>query len=190
MPALLVEDAQEPRSLAAVTPPADLSSGVWAPTTKGKWTGQGRDIICDVMVLRVVLDTDVVVAGFTSAAGASRRLLLAALDGEVRLLLSTPLVLEYEAVLTRPPVLAMAGIPAEEVLAVLDELAGLCVPVAFDFRVRPGARDPDDDLVLETAVNGGADAIATFNLADLRDGAARFGIPAERPGTVLRRMKG
>ena len=68
--------------------------------------------------------------------------------------------------------------------------ATICVPVAFDFRVRPGARDPDDDLVLETAVNGGADAIATFNLVDLRDGAARFGIPAERPGEVLRRMRG
>lgn len=141
------------------------------------------------MVLRLVLDTDVMVAGIASAGGASRRLLLAALDGEVRLLLSTPLMLEYESVLTRPSVLEMAGVSAEEVLAVLDSLAGVCVPVAFDFRIRPGARDPDDDLVLETAVNGGADAIATFNLADLRDGAARFGIPAERPGEVLRRMR-
>ncbi len=148
-----------------------------------------HDVIYDIMTLRLVLDTDVMVAGFASAGGASRRLLLAALDGEVRLLLSTPLVLEYEAVLTRPSVLEMAGVSAEEVLAVLDALAGVCVPVAFDFRIRPGARDPDDDLVLETAVNGGADAIATFNLADLRDGAARFGIPAERPGAVLRRMR-
>lgn len=142
------------------------------------------------MIPRVVLDTDVMVAGFASAAGASRRLLLAALDGELRLLLSTPLVLEYEAVLTRASVLEMAGISAEEVLAVLDALAGVCVPVAFDFRVRPGARDPDDELVLETAVNGGADVIATFNLADLRDGAARFGIPVERPADLLRRMRG
>ncbi|WP_245624495.1 putative toxin-antitoxin system toxin component, PIN family [Belnapia moabensis] len=142
------------------------------------------------MVVRVVLDTDVMVAGFASAAGASRRLLLAALDGELRLLLSTPLILEYEAVLTRVSVLEMTGISAEEVLAVLDEVASICVPVAFDFRVRPGARDPDDDLVLETAVNGGADVIATFNLADLRDGAARFGIPVERPADVLRRMRG
>jgi putative PIN family toxin of toxin-antitoxin system len=142
------------------------------------------------MALRVVLDTDVVVAGFTSAAGASRRLLLAALDRELVLLLSTPLILEYEAVLTRAPVLRMAGIMAEEARTVLDGLAGVCAPVVFDFRIRPGARDPDDDLVLETAVNGGADAIATFNLADLRDGAARFGIPAERPGAVLRRMRG
>ncbi len=44
--------------------------------------------------------------------------------------------------------------------------------------------------MLETAVNGGADVIATFNLADLRDGAARFGIPVERPADVLRRMRG
>jgi hypothetical protein len=43
--------------------------------------------------------------------------------------------------------------------------------------------------VLETAVNGGADVIATFNLTDLRDGAPRFGIPVERPADVLMRMK-
>ncbi|WP_439548910.1 putative toxin-antitoxin system toxin component, PIN family [Falsiroseomonas sp.] len=148
------------------------------------------DVIYDIMVLRVVLDTDVMVAGFASAASASRRLLLAALDGELRLLLSTPLILEYEAVLTRASVLEMAGISVGEVLAVLDEFAGVCVSVAFDFRVRPDAREPDDDLVLETAVNGGADVIATFNLADLRDGSARFGISVERPADLLRRMRG
>lgn len=130
------------------------------------------------------------VAGFTSATGASRRLLLAALDGRIRLLLSTPLLLEYETVLTRPKVLARAEVTAEEVLQVLDELAGLCVPVAFDYRWRPQAQDPDDDLVLETAVNGGADVIATFNVADMAAGARRFGIPTERPGLVVRRIEG
>lgn len=139
-------------------------------------------------MLRLVLDTDVMVAGFASAAGASRCLLLAVLDGKVRLLLSTSLLLEYEAVLTRPSVLSMAGLSSEDVLGVLDELAGLCAPVAFDYRIRPEARDPDDDLVLETAVNGGADVIATFNIADLREGAARFGIAVDRPGAVLRRI--
>ncbi len=142
------------------------------------------------MALRVVLDTDVIVAGFASAAGASRRLLLAALDGEIRMLLSTSLLLEYEAVLTRPAVLAMAGVSAEEVVAVLDELASLCIPVAFDYRWRPQARDPNDDLVLETAINGDADLIASFNVADMQAGARRFGIGVERPGTVVRRIEG
>lgn len=141
-------------------------------------------------MLRLVLDTDVMVAGLSSATGASRRLLLAVLDREVRMLLSTPLLIEYEAVLTRPAVLAMARVSAEEVVAVLDELMGLCAPVAFDYRWRPQARDPDDDLVLETAINGGAEVVASFNVADMEAGARRFGIAVERPGTVVRRIKG
>ena len=72
----------------------------------------------------------------------------------------------------------------------LDELAGLCVPVTFDYRWRPQARDPDDDLVLETAINGAADVIASFNVADMHAGAQRFGIAVERPAAVLERMIG
>ena len=52
--------------------------------------------------VRVVLDTDVVVAGARSDRGASFQWLLAALERRVILLLSVPLCLEYEAVLTRP----------------------------------------------------------------------------------------
>ena len=137
----------------------------------------------------MVLDTDVVVAGFASGNGASRRLLMAALDGEIHLLLSTPLSIEYEAVLTRPAVLAMADLLAEEVVAALDEFVILSVPVALDYRWHPRARDPNDDLVLETAINGGADVIASFNVADMQAGSRRFGIPVERPAAVVRRMK-
>ncbi len=140
--------------------------------------------------MRVVLDTDVLVAAFASGVGASRRLLLAALDGDFLLLLSTPLLVEYEAVLTRPAVLAMANLHAEEVLEVLDELSGLCIPVAFDYRWRPQARDPDDDLVLETAINGAADVIASFNVTDMQAGGRRFGIVVEQPGALVKRIKG
>jgi predicted nucleic acid-binding protein len=52
--------------------------------------------------MRLVLDTDVLVAAFRSERGASRALLLAALDASYTLLVSTALWLEYEAVLTRP----------------------------------------------------------------------------------------
>jgi predicted nucleic acid-binding protein len=54
----------------------------------------------------------------------------------------------------------------------------------------PIAHDPDDDLVLETAINGFANAISTFNVRDLAAGAARFGITVERPADVLRRIRG
>ncbi len=59
----------------------------------------------------------------------------------------------------------------------------------MDYRWRPVAADPDDDMVLETAINGGADLIATFNVDDMRTGAARFGMAAVRPAAVLRRLR-
>lgn len=61
-------------------------------------------IACGIFnfILRVVLGTDVVVAVIRSERGASRQLLLEALDGNYTLLVSTTLWLEYEVVLTDP----------------------------------------------------------------------------------------
>ncbi len=140
-------------------------------------------------MIRIVIDTDVLVAAFESPSGASRQLLLDVLDGRFLLLLSTALVVEYESVLTRPRRLARSGIGFAEVVEVLDELAGLCVPVAFDYRWRPSGADADDELVVETAINGQADVIATFNLRHMHQAAANFGIRAQRPGPLIRRMR-
>jgi putative PIN family toxin of toxin-antitoxin system len=148
-----------------------------------------RVIECDTFMLRIVLDTDVMFAAFDSPQGASRALLLEALDGKVQLLLSTTLMVEYEAVLSRSANLMKFGVGIADVLGVLDEMAAICIPVAFDYRWRPGAADPDDDLVLETAINGAANVIATFNLTDIKAGAVPFGISVERPKDVLRRVR-
>jgi predicted nucleic acid-binding protein len=51
------------------------------------------------MATSYVLDTDVIVAALRSDRGASRQLLMAALNQQFELLLSVPLILEYEAVL-------------------------------------------------------------------------------------------
>ncbi|MBF0305082.1 MAG: putative toxin-antitoxin system toxin component, PIN family [Alphaproteobacteria bacterium] len=139
--------------------------------------------------MRIVIDTDVMVAAFDSKRGASRQLLLDVLDEHVLLVLSTPLLLEYEAVLTRPKVLSMTALSLAETIEVLDELAAICVPVSFDFRWRPSGADPDDELVLETALNGNADAIATFNMRHMAAAAARFGIGAQRPAEILQRIR-
>ncbi|WP_284947657.1 putative toxin-antitoxin system toxin component, PIN family [Acidisoma cladoniae] len=139
--------------------------------------------------MRVVLDTDVLVSGFISPGGASRQLLLDALDGKFALLLSTPLLVEYESVLRRPEHLDRAGATDAVVSEILDALAGLCVPVAFDYRWRPTGAHPDDELVIETAINGHADALATFNLKDMRHAGDTFGFRAQRPGAVLQRTR-
>jgi len=136
-----------------------------------------------------VLDTDVVVAAFRSDKGASRQLLLAALDRRFELLLSVPLILEYEAVLARPEHLAACGLTSAEVGKVLDDLAAVASPVKLAFRWRPQLPDPDDDMVLETAVNGNADAIVTFNQNDFLHGSKTFNCAVVLPGEALRQLR-
>jgi putative PIN family toxin of toxin-antitoxin system len=133
-----------------------------------------------------VLDTDVLVAAFRSDSGASRRLLEMALAREFELLLSVPLMFEYEAVLTRPEHLLASGASVEDVGEVLDGLAAVGRHVMLAFRWRPALPDANDDMVLETAVNGQAYAIVTFNERDFNLTAARFGCRVMRPGKFLR----
>jgi len=136
-----------------------------------------------------VLDTDVMAAALRSSRGASRQLLLGALDGGFQLLLSVPLILEYEAVLNRPEHLAACGLSAAEIGRVLDDLAGIAQPVSLSFRWRPRLSDPNDDMVLETAVNGNADAIVTFNQRDFEAAVRDFGCAVILPGAALGQMR-
>jgi putative PIN family toxin of toxin-antitoxin system len=133
-----------------------------------------------------VLDTDVLVAAFRSDAGASRQVLEAARVHRFDLLLSVPLMLEYESVLSRPEHLAACGATREDVSALLDELASIGKRVELVIRTRPMLPDPNDEMVLETAINGRADAIVTFNDRDFRPVAARFRCSVVRPGEVVR----
>jgi putative PIN family toxin of toxin-antitoxin system len=140
--------------------------------------------------MRIVFDTDVIVAALRSDQGASRQLLLAALDRRIIMLASVPLMLEYEAVLTRPEQLDKIGLSVAEINVVLDAVASVIEPVPLHFVWRPRLKDPADEMVLDTAVNGNADRLATFNLRHLKDEAMAFGIRANRPGEVFREIRG
>jgi putative PIN family toxin of toxin-antitoxin system len=139
--------------------------------------------------MRVVLDTAAMVAAMRSDAGASRRLLVAALERRLTLLASVPLMFEYQAVMMRPEHLNASDLLAEDVDALPDAVSAIAEPVWLAFRWRPALRDPDDDMVLEAAVNGGAEAIVTFNLRDFGPGASRFGIRVLSPGEAWRRVE-
>jgi putative PIN family toxin of toxin-antitoxin system len=104
-------------------------------------------------------------------------------------LVSVPLVLEYEAVLTRPQLLKDADLTTGEVVAILDAILSTAIPVEMWFLWRPQLRDPSDEMVLETAVNGNADYLVTFNLRHLREAAGLFGIRAAVPGQIWRKIR-
>ena len=137
------------------------------------------------MSLAYVLDTSVMVAAFRSNRGASRQLLLAALARRFELLLSVPLMLECEAVLTRVEQLSAFGIGRREVAHVLDDVASIGRPVRLAYRWRPQLPDAKDDMVLETAVNGSADAVVTFNMADFVAMSDKFDCRVMLPRAAL-----
>jgi putative PIN family toxin of toxin-antitoxin system len=138
---------------------------------------------------RTVLDTDVVVAAIRSNRGASRALLVAALEQRYAVVASVPLMLEYESVLTRPEHVVAAGISVADVEVLLDALAAVVEPIRISYLWRPLLPDAGDDLVLETAVNGRADAVVTFNRRDFEPVTARFGIEILTPGEAVRRLE-
>jgi putative PIN family toxin of toxin-antitoxin system len=138
--------------------------------------------------MRSVLDTDVVVAAMRSPSGASAALLRAALDGKVQLLANVALILEYEAVCKREVHLTADALDIEQAGIFVDALAALAEPVESHFIWRPQLKDPSDEMVLEAAVNGQAQAIVTFNLRDFSTAPERFGLRILLPRDALRRV--
>ena len=74
---------------------------------------------------------------------------------------------------------------AADVGLLLDDLVASSEWVRLDYLWRPTLKDPDDEMVLETAANGRADILATFNLTDLAAVAARSGIRAVCPRDLI-----
>jgi predicted nucleic acid-binding protein len=105
------------------------------------------------------------------------------------MLLSTPLLLEYEAACLREEHRLAAGLTREDVEIFLDGVAGLAEPVTVHFLWRPQLRDAADEMVLEAAVNGQAQAIVTFNRRDYGNAPSSFGILLLLPAEAYRRIE-
>jgi len=139
-------------------------------------------------MLRIVVDTNVLISARRSRAGASNELLRRAISGDVLLIASVALFMEYEAVLMRPKHLLSTGLSRNSVGAFLDLLADHTLGVAVHYSWRPQLNDPADEMVLEAAINGQADYIVTFNSRHFL-AAEQFGIAIADPATVLRSMR-
>jgi predicted nucleic acid-binding protein len=92
--------------------------------------------------MRYILGTNVVVAALRSPTRASAEILRMALLQKLEVVCSLPLFLEYEAVLTRPEHVKAAGVSLQDVINLLNVLAGKVHEVEIAYLWRPQLRDP------------------------------------------------
>ena len=133
----------------------------------------------------VVLDTNVLAAAIRSQRGASFRLLEQVGTGLFDIVVSVPLVLEYDDAMLR----RRGRLGAQQIGDVLDYVCQVARRQPIFYLWRPLLRDPKDDMVAEVAVAAGAAAVVTYNRRDFQ-GFERFGIRVDSPQEFLKVIGG
>lgn len=119
--------------------------------------------------MRIVLDTSVLIAALRSSTGAAAENVRLVLLEELTILMDYKLACEYRDVALRAEHLAVSGKTREETSLLLDVLEAVAEPVLVVVRHRPLSQDTNDDMVLDVALNGHADAVVT----NIRDTSAK-----------------
>ena len=136
-------------------------------------------------MLRVVVDTSVLISAIRSGNGAAAELIRLAVLRRFVLLMDYKLACEYREIALRPSHLHASGKTAEEAEAIVDALEAVAEPVLVEMRYRPLSRDMDDDMVLDVAINGSADLVVTNNVKDFAQAARSFGVRVLSAGECL-----
>lgn len=93
--------------------------------------------------------------------------------------------LEYEAVLKRPEQRPAYGLGLRDIDRFLAAFAAASKAVEMSFQWPPQLSGANDEMVLEAAVNGRADALITNNVRDFAKGAKKVRVTRFRPRRVL-----
>ncbi|GAA6617435.1 putative toxin-antitoxin system toxin component, PIN family [Scytonema sp. NUACC26] len=134
---------------------------------------------------QIVLDTNVLLAGLRSNRGASYKLLTLLNDTRWQLNISIALIFEYEEILKREK--DLLTLTSKEIDNVIEAICAIANQCSIFYLWRPLARDPDDDFLIDLAVEAKADFIITYNQKDLQS-VEKFGIRVVSPKEFLQHV--
>ena len=138
--------------------------------------------------MKVVLDINVLVSAFLSAKGAPAQVLEALHQETFELVISEPILDEYQAVLNYEKVQALHQMSSEAITEVIDALKSVAIIVDPAQSLAGIIRDPDDTKFLECAVAGRVLYIVSQDL-DLLSLKAYQEIQIVSPGLFLNILK-
>ena len=139
---------------------------------------------------KIVIDTNVLLSALFSNRGKSFRLIellgTKAIEGKKYNIVSVPLALEFEEVLLRPKNREKYDyFTHEEIRLIISDIVTISHRTKLHFLWRPFLKDSFDDKVLETAVNGQAKAIITYNTKDFAGVKKYFDIDILTPAELF-----
>jgi putative PIN family toxin of toxin-antitoxin system len=112
------------------------------------------------MIMRVVVDTGILVSALIRPKGRIGDVLHALRDGRFTAIYSTPMMLEVTDVLGRPKIQEKYHVQPEDITAVIN-LVRLRGELVIPKQTVTVCRDPKDNKFLEAALAGEADSIVT-----------------------------
>ncbi|MBI5116360.1 putative toxin-antitoxin system toxin component, PIN family [Candidatus Poribacteria bacterium] len=139
------------------------------------------------MKRRIVIDTNVFISALRSRRGASYRLLMLLDRGDIEINISVPLIVEYEDAAKR--IAREFGLTHADIDDILDYICSIAHRRKIHFLWRPFLKDPQDDHVLELAVESGCKIIVSHNVRDF-SGAEQIGIRVVTPKEFLKGIGG
>lgn len=140
------------------------------------------------MKSRIVIDTSVLISALLGSTGASRKLIRLCLQGEYQPLMGNSLFLEYESVILREEIITKCTLTKQEIFTLLDAFMGVCQWIDIYYLWRPNLRDEADNHLIELAIAGNAQIIATKNIKDFLNSDLIFpNLSILKPEQIIRR---
>ena len=127
------------------------------------------------MVTKIVVDTNIFVnALIGQKESASRELLRQCLQGKYQPLMGNALFAEYQDVINRDNIIAVCPLTSIERTNLLAAFMSVCQWVRVYYLWRPNLPDEADNHLIELAVAGNAQIIATRNVKDFKRSQLKF----------------
>jgi putative PIN family toxin of toxin-antitoxin system len=139
------------------------------------------------MSIKVIIDTNVLVAGLISGRGPNREILRHCFEGVLQPYIGIALYSEYQDLLNRKNIQSLCKQTSVTLAEFLDDFASICMPVEVWFLWRPNLGDEADNHIVELAVAANATYIVTNNISDFAHAALKqVGYQVITPPDLLR----
>lgn len=142
------------------------------------------------MTIKVVVDTNVLVAGLIGGKGPNREILRRCLQGELQPYVGNALYLEYQDLLNRERIQTLCKQTSVSLMEFLDGFAQVCIPIDARYLWRPNLKDEADNHLVELAIAASVSYIITNNVSDFAQAELkRLGYEVITPEQLLRLLR-